>query len=133
MVVWNVRIGPNSVTSLHSQFYDTTTLVVGSINGIVTILDTESGMILNQYVPRRSADHTKWDRGLGTTINMSPDGLMRVTVHEHVGDCVDSSLQEIPRKNRPPILCLRTGMTNLVTTHPDGRIQLWTFNLNSHS
>lgn len=120
-LLWSVRIGPNSVTSLHSQFYDESTLFVGSINGVITVLDTGFGVMLKQYVVAQGAKHTRQERADKTRIKLSPA--------EHVGISMDSSLEEIPRKNRPPVLCLRTGMTKLVTTHPDGSIGLWHFKL----
>lgn len=95
--------------------------MIGSINGTITILDTASGVILRQLVVSQGAAQSKQESVDEAKANLA--------VAEHRGSNMESSLEEVPRKSRPPVLCLRTGMTKIVTTHPDGRIRLWQFEL----
>ncbi|MCO5569990.1 hypothetical protein L7F22_023705 [Adiantum nelumboides] len=116
-LLWTVRVGPSSVTSLHSPSYDASTLVTGDINGVITILDTSSGAV----VRRLAVAHTKQD---------SLDKSKRSSVAAELARA-DISLPSkgIPSNIRSPILCLKAGMTRIVTSHPDGMIRIWQFSL----
>ena len=121
--LWSVRVAPSSITSLHMASYDTTTLYVGSINGIITLLDSESGTMLKHCAVTRG--------GKDCVLRKETRADGSLSLKSFAGKLVDVSLEKllekIPGEQRLPILCLRAGMTRFVTTHPDGSIRLWHF------
>jgi hypothetical protein len=123
-LLWNIRVASNSITSLHLQFYDACTLFVGSINDVITILDSESGSVLKRYVVARRGKEMQRDESSSSSSSKSA-----VSDNGLVGMSFDSLPEKEPRVQRLPILCLRAGMTKLVTTHPNGIIRLWHFQL----
>ncbi|KAI5082896.1 hypothetical protein GOP47_0002639 [Adiantum capillus-veneris] len=120
-LLWTVRIGANCIASLHSPSYDATTLVTGGINGVITILDMGSGAVLRKFVVAHDETQTK-----GNSLNKSKGNS---GVAEHAQAKITYSSKGIPSNIRPPILCLKAGMTRIVTTHPDGMIRVWHFKL----
>ncbi|KAH7432963.1 hypothetical protein KP509_07G048100 [Ceratopteris richardii] len=122
-ILWSVRIGPNSVHSLHSQFYDTALVVAGTINGVISILDTQSGVILRTFVIAHGRKQMTMDK----KNSGESKGHLVVTGHSamDIGSSVEDSTSNVPL----PILCLKTGMTKIVTTHPDGMVRVSQFKL----
>ncbi|EEF44560.1 F-box and wd40 domain protein, putative [Ricinus communis] len=114
--VWETRVSPNVVYSLQHLSNDKSSLVVGGIDGVLRILDQNSGIILSSYV----IDH---DAG------SSSSGYSHGTIERRKGKSLPSEtiIDQIPRSSRPSITCLAVGMKKVVTTHNSKYIRVWKF------
>eukprot|EP01018_Ginkgo_biloba_P029031 Gb_18393 [translate_table: standard] len=95
---------------MNSQAIDSSTLVLGGIDGVLRIIDANSGQILSSYVPNAKMN------------NISDGMIAKCTASK-----VSSPLDKIPKIMRRPITCVAVGMKKVVTTHNDKNIMLWTF------
>lgn len=116
-LVWEKKVSPNVIYSMQGLQSDTSTLVVGGIDGILRVLDQTSGEILSSC----SMDQSN---GVGTR-NKSMYGEVERRKVKRLPE--DDDLDSIVRTARPPIRCLAVGMKKVVTTHNDKHIRVWRF------
>ncbi|KAF5736468.1 hypothetical protein HS088_TW14G00610 [Tripterygium wilfordii] len=115
--VWERQVSSNVVYSLQHQRNDTSTLVVGGIDGVLRVLDQNTGDVLSsctmdaQILPSCSESARVVERRKGRRLSEE-----------------DIHIDKIPRSTRPPITCLAVGMKKVVTTHNSKYIRLWKFN-----
>ncbi|KAH9606658.1 hypothetical protein KSS87_001440 [Heliosperma pusillum] len=96
---------------------DTSTLVVGGIDGVVRILDQNSGEVLSSCVmDERKAKSTPTKSLFGLVERKKVNRL-----------AYDANISDIPPTARPPIKCLAVGMEKVVTTHNSKYIRIWKF------
>lgn len=114
--LWKTRVSPNVVYSSQHMRCDTSTLVVGGIDGVLRVLDQNTGEILTSYV----MDH-------GTS---SSSGCTHGVIERKIGKRLphDYNIDRIPKTARPPITCLAVGMQKVITTHNSKNIRMWKFN-----
>ncbi|XP_031475276.1 F-box/WD-40 repeat-containing protein At3g52030 [Nymphaea colorata] len=110
---WETRASPNVLYSMHHLLNDTSSLAVGGIDGVLRIMDPNTGDVLSSYVP-------------GGVINRSTfsSGLVQRNVRSL---SQDSRIDVIPKKFRPPITSLAVGMEKVITAHNDKYIMMWKF------
>lgn len=115
--LWETRISPNVVYSLQHLQNDTSTLVVGGIDGALRVLDQNTGEVLSRCV---------MDIGSASSSSNKVSGVIERNEGRRLsaGCCID----RIPKTIRPPITCLAVGMKKVVTTHNSKYIRLWKFN-----
>lgn len=110
-------MSPNIYSIQHLQ-NDTSTLVVGGIDGVVRILDQNNGNVVSSCVTKEDSLSTFQSPSGSRTI----ERLLGRRIHE------DAIIDNIPRSARPPITCLAVGMKKVVTAHGTPNIRLWKFN-----
>lgn len=113
--LWESRVSPNVIYSLQHLQNDRSSLAVGGIDGILRILDQNTGTVRSCCMmdSRLLSTH---QNGLGT-------------VEERRGKRLsdETPIDAIDRRNRPSITSLAVGMNKIVTTHNDKFIRLWKF------
>lgn len=109
-------MSPNVVYSLQHLSNDKSTLVVGGIDGVLRILDQDSGEVLSSYVMDHDASSSSSNYAHGEIKRRRGKKLS-----------VDANIDQIPRSVRPSITCLAVGMKKVVTTHNSKEIRLWKF------
>ncbi|OAY44852.1 F-box/WD-40 repeat-containing protein At3g52030 [Manihot esculenta] len=114
--LWETRVSPNVVYSLQHLSNDKSTLVVGGIDGVLRILDQDSGEVLSSYVMDHDASSSSSNYAHGEIKRRRGKKLS-----------VDANIDQIPRSVRPSITCLAVGMKKVVTTHNSKEIRLWKF------
>ncbi|XP_074308407.1 F-box/WD-40 repeat-containing protein At3g52030 [Silene latifolia] len=115
--LWEKRVSPNVVYSIQCLSNDPSTLVVGGIDGVVRILDQNSGEVLSSCVmDERKAKLTRTKSLFGLVERKEVNRL----------PC-DANISDIPLTARPPIKCLAVGMEKVVTTHNSKYIRIWKF------
>lgn len=114
--LWKTRVSPNVVYSLQHMRSDTSTLVVGGIDGVLRVLDQNTGEVLSCYV---------MDHGTSTS-----SGYTNGVIERKIGKRLpyDYNIDRIPKTVRPPITCLAVGMQKVITTHNIKNIRMWKFN-----
>lgn len=108
--LWETRVSPSVIYSMHSHAIDSSTLVVGGIDGVLRIIDANSGQILSSYV---------------ATAKMTSISDGRIA--KFPAAKVSSPVDKIPKSLRRPITCVGVGLNKVVTVHNDKNIMLWTF------
>ncbi|KAK9128771.1 hypothetical protein Syun_017568 [Stephania yunnanensis] len=114
--LWDNRISPNVIYSLQHLPSDTSSLAAGGIDGVLRVLDQNTGKILSSYVVDESTARA--------SSNKSHSTKKKKAVKLAEGTSLDS----IPKTMRPPITCLAVGMKKVVTTHNSNVIRVWKFN-----
>ncbi|XVF33693.1 hypothetical protein REPUB_Repub17cG0190300 [Reevesia pubescens] len=116
--LWETRISSNVLYSMHHLRNDKSTLVVGGIDGVLRVLDQNTGEVLSRCV-------------IGDERPTSSSGNMHVLSEKKKGIRVleDAQIDRIPRTVRPPITCLAVGMKKIVTAHNSKYIRIWKFNM----
>lgn len=117
--VWETRVSPNVLYSMHHLRNDKSTLVVGGIDGVVRIVDQDSGEVLSRWMMEQNGN---------TSLNRSTVNSVVFEKKKATKIFVDDRLYLMP--NRPPIFCLGVGMQKLVTAHNDRYIRVWKFGSN---
>ncbi|XXG87060.1 hypothetical protein AAC387_Pa11g1845 [Persea americana] len=116
--LWESRISSNVIYSMGHMRNDTSTLVVGGIDGVLRALNQNTGELLSNYVvDKHTTKATSRNDKLGVVEKMKVRA---------VG--VDASTESIPKQLRPPIPCVAVGMRKVVTTHNGKYIRMWRFN-----
>ncbi|XP_022149896.1 F-box/WD-40 repeat-containing protein At3g52030 isoform X2 [Momordica charantia] len=113
--LWESRVSPNIVYSLRHLQNDRSSLAVGGIDGILRILEQNTGTVRSCCIMDSRLLST-YQNGLGV-------------VEERIGKRVsyETPIDAINRRNRPQITSLAVGMNKIVTTHNDKFIRLWKF------
>lgn len=114
--VWETRVSPNVIYSVHHLSNDTSTLAVGGLDGVLRILDQRTGDILSSLVMDDATISIK-----------SANDNQKVSEKKARSLPENACLYKVPRFLRPPITCLSVGMKKIVTTHNDKFIRIWRF------
>ncbi|XVE74192.1 hypothetical protein DITRI_Ditri11bG0179200 [Diplodiscus trichospermus] len=114
--LWKTRISSNVLYSLHHFRNDKSTLVVGGIDGVLRVLNQNTGEVLSSCIIG--------DEGL-----RSSSGNTHAFIEKKKGTRLseDAQIDRIPRSARPPITCLAVGMKKVVTAHNSKYIRMWNF------
>lgn len=112
--LWEKKISTNVIYTMQAMHNDKSTLVVGGIDGVLRILNQNTGEILSscimdRKVPTNSSNKILSERRRGRRISE------------------DTQIDIILRTIRPPITCLAVGMKKVVTAHSDKNIRVWNF------
>ncbi|GMH04404.1 hypothetical protein Nepgr_006243 [Nepenthes gracilis] len=118
-MLWENRVSPNVIYTMQNLQHDTSTLVVGGIDGVLRILDQNTGDVLSRCVMQGG-------HGVPTSSSKSSYGAVETKRVERLLE--DASIDSIPWTDRPPIKCLAVGMKKVITTHNGKYIRLWKFN-----
>ncbi|KAE8727473.1 F-box/WD-40 repeat-containing protein [Hibiscus syriacus] len=116
--LWGTRISSNVVYSLNHLQSDNSTLVVGGIDGVLRVLNQDTGKVLSRCV-------IDDERPISSSRNM------HASIEKKKGLRLsdDAEIDQIPRACRPPITCLAVGMKKVVTAHNSKYIRMWKFNM----
>ncbi|XVF73597.1 hypothetical protein PTKIN_Ptkin12aG0215100 [Pterospermum kingtungense] len=116
--LWETRISSNVLYSMHHLWNDKSTLVVGGIDGVLRVLDQNTGEVLSSCV-------------IGDERPTSSSRDTHVVIEKRRGTRLldDAQIDRIPRTARPPITCLAVGMKKVVTSHNSRYIRMWKFNM----
>lgn len=112
-VLWERRVSPNVLYSLGHMQYDTSTLVVGGIDGVLRVLDQSTGELVSSYIMEQPV------------ASASSSGGIEKRKGRRLSE--DAQIDSIPRAARPQITCLAVGMKKVVTAHNEKQIRLWKF------
>ncbi|KAH7682908.1 F-box domain-containing protein [Dioscorea alata] len=110
--LWETRASPNVIYGVHHLANYSSSLAVGGLDGVLRILNQDTGEVLSSFVA--DAAPTRNDRD-----------VVEVIKGRSLAD--DSNLDSIPRYRRPPITRLAVGMNKIVTTHGQKYIRMWRF------
>ncbi|KAL5697615.1 hypothetical protein ACHQM5_028739 [Ranunculus cassubicifolius] len=113
--LWKKQVSLSKIYSVQHMQKDESSVVVGGRDGVLRIVDQDTGEILSSYVI--DDDSTRLDmienrfveREKGRTIS------------------IDENLDRIPKARRPAITCLAVGMQKVITTHADKVVRVWKF------
>ncbi|XP_038989798.1 F-box/WD-40 repeat-containing protein At3g52030 isoform X2 [Phoenix dactylifera] len=108
--LWEVRASSNVIYATQHLSSDTSTLVVGGLDGVLRILNQSTGEIISSLVVNASLKDNK------EVVEKKASVLSGV-----------SFVESIPRCLRPPITCLAVGMRKVVTTHNEKFVRVWRF------
>uniref|UniRef100_A0A803LC29 F-box domain-containing protein n=1 Tax=Chenopodium quinoa TaxID=63459 RepID=A0A803LC29_CHEQI len=117
--LWNLRVSPNAIYSMQHLRHDKLTLVVGGVDGVLRILDQNTGEILTKCVMDQSNPKLTSTRSLYGSVERRK--VKRLTENAIIG--------LIPVTARPPVKCLAVGMGKVVTVHSTEYIRMWKFNV----
>ncbi|KAL6565625.1 hypothetical protein OROHE_004680 [Orobanche hederae] len=114
--VWETRVSPNVLYSMHQLRSDRSTLVVGGIDGVLRIVDQDSGEVLSTCIPEQNSKVPN-----RPAVQNGPIIEKKKAIRLSEDDRIDLM------PNRPPITCLAVGMQKVVTSHGDKCIRVWKF------
>lgn len=112
-------MSPNVVYSMHHLRNDTSTLVVGGIDGVLRIVDQVTGEVISRCIMDDSSTVLHCSTERFGTVQIESRKLKRLSE--------DDRIDLMPRASRPQITCLAVGMEKVVTTHNDKYIRVWKF------
>ncbi|KAH0466480.1 hypothetical protein IEQ34_003718 [Dendrobium chrysotoxum] len=115
--LWETRVSPNVIYSMHHLACDSSTLAVGGLDGILRILNQNTGETLSRFILNPST------KLVGSTSTSSPF-KMKIKAKAISSDI---EIHNIPRNQRPPITCLAVGLKKIVTAHNEKYLSLWRF------
>uniref|UniRef100_A0A5B7BI04 F-box domain-containing protein n=1 Tax=Davidia involucrata TaxID=16924 RepID=A0A5B7BI04_DAVIN len=113
--LWITRASPNVLYSMHHLRNDRSSLVVGGIDGVLRILDQDTGEVLSRCIMDESS----------RVSNFSKDGVIKRKKARRLSE--DTRIDLTSKTSRPSIRCLAVGMQKVVTTHNDKYIRIWKF------
>ncbi|KAJ0989002.1 hypothetical protein J5N97_007358 [Dioscorea zingiberensis] len=113
-LLWETRASPNVIYSVRHLASDSSELAVGGLDGVLRILNQNTGEVLSSFV----ADSGQ----INSTTNL---GVVEAIEGRALAE--DTNIDSIPRYRRPPITCLAVGMKKIVTTHRGKYIRMWKF------
>ncbi|CAH2080643.1 unnamed protein product [Thlaspi arvense] len=101
--LWNNRVSPNVIYSMHHLRSDKSTLVVGGIDGVLRFLDQDTGKVFSRCIMNETS----------SVSNSAIDsyGVVRIRKAKRLSE--DARIDLLPRTCRPPIRCLAVGMQKL--------------------
>lgn len=97
---------------------DTSTLVVGGIDGILRLLNQNDGKTVACF---------SMDDKLLSTFQSPSGSVQRIKGQRLPEDDLINIEHLVCRTDRPSITCLAVGMKKIVTTHNTNDIRLWKF------
>ncbi|XP_051145461.1 F-box/WD-40 repeat-containing protein At3g52030 [Andrographis paniculata] len=118
--LWDTRVSPNVIYSMHHLQNDKSTLVIGGIDGVLRVIDQDSGEIISRYIvdENRNPSH----RSTSKNQNPSIEHKQAIRLSED-----DQDRLYLTPSSRPPITCLCVGMQKVVTAHGNKHIRVWKF------
>ena len=114
--LWEPRVSPNVIYSVHHLPGDTATLAVGGIDGVLRLICQRTGDIIRSIIvdTDRPAESTSRSR--------------HQTEKKRVREVApDAQLDNISTRLRPQITSLSVGMKKIVTTHGENYIRVLKF------
>uniref|UniRef100_A0A1D1YFX9 F-box/WD-40 repeat-containing protein At3g52030 n=1 Tax=Anthurium amnicola TaxID=1678845 RepID=A0A1D1YFX9_9ARAE len=114
--LWESRISSNVIYAVHHLSRDTSTLATGGIDGVLRVLNQQTGEVLSSYVT--AEDDT-------VALSSDGEGIKKYRVRAIPNDV---RIDSIPKSRRSSITCLAVGMKKIVTTHNERYIRLWGYN-----
>lgn len=120
-LLWETKVSWGAVCSMQHRRNDSSTLVVGGADGMLRLLDQNTGEVITKIV---------LDTGycvLPSTSPASSGGCYQNRVQRLRGRrcSPDAPIDSVPS---PPITCLAVGMKKVITTHSRDYIRSWEFN-----
>ncbi|XP_015067619.1 F-box/WD-40 repeat-containing protein At3g52030 isoform X2 [Solanum pennellii] len=117
--VWETRVSPNVIYSMHHLRNDTSTLVVGGIDGVLRTVDQVTGEVISRCIMDDST----------TVLHRSTErfGSVQIESRKVKRLSEDDRIDLMTRTSKPQITCLAVGMEKVVTTHNDKYIRIWKF------
>ncbi|EPS68600.1 hypothetical protein M569_06169, partial [Genlisea aurea] len=101
--LWESRVSPSSIYSVHHLRGDASILAVGGIDGVLRIVDQKNGEVLSRWMAAAEAESRV------EAVKLNDDDRIELM------------------RSRVPIFCLSVGMQKIVTVHGDRGIRLWKF------
>ncbi|KOM42504.1 hypothetical protein LR48_Vigan05g010800 [Vigna angularis] len=117
-LLWSSRVCPNVIYSLQHMQNDTSTLVVGGIDGILRLLNQNDGKTVACF---------SMDDKLLSTFQSPSGSVQRIKGQRLPEDDLINIEHLVCITDRPSITCLAVGMKKIVTTHNTSDIRLWKF------
>lgn len=115
--LWHTRVSPNVIYSMHHLRNYTSTLVIGGIDGVLRIVDQNTGEVLSSCILDKNSSES-----------IRPEASNKVATRKkgrRISE--DTRLDLMPKAFRPSINCLAVGFQKVVTTHDDNYIRVWKF------
>ncbi|KAL5543624.1 hypothetical protein UlMin_007408 [Ulmus minor] len=112
--LWEKKVSPNIIYSLGHVRNDKSWLVVGGIDGVLRVLDQNTGAVLSGVVSEGNISSSQ-----------GRNGVLERKKGRRLAE--DTRIDKVPLRYRPPITCLAVGMKKVVTTHNSKDIRLWKF------
>ncbi|KAL5697489.1 hypothetical protein ACHQM5_028622 [Ranunculus cassubicifolius] len=113
--LWKKRVSRSKICSVQHMQKDTSSVVAGGMDGVVRIVNQDTGKIESSYV-------------LGDDSMSSADNTDHVVERE--GRMISNDFvtaESVPKTRRPDITCLAVGMQKVITTHNNKIIRVWKF------
>ncbi|KAH0730853.1 hypothetical protein KY285_003914 [Solanum tuberosum] len=117
--LWETRVSPNVIYSMHHLMNDTSTLVVGGIDGVLRTVDQVTGEVISRCIMDDSTTALHRSTERFGTVQIERRKVKRLSE--------DDRIDLMPRSSKPQITCLAVGMEKVVTTHNDKYIRVWKF------
>ncbi|XP_049377999.1 F-box/WD-40 repeat-containing protein At3g52030 [Solanum stenotomum] len=117
--LWETRVSPNVIYSMHHLMNDTSTLVVGGIDGVLRTVDQVTGEVISRCIMDDSTTALHRSTERFGTVQIERRKVKRLSE--------DDRIDLMPRTSKPQITCLAVGMEKVVTTHNDKYIRVWKF------
>ncbi|KAM5562956.1 F-box/WD-40 repeat-containing protein [Rosa sericea] len=123
-LLWETRVSWGAVCSMQHRRNDASTLVVGGMDGVLHLVDQNTGKVVTKIV----LDTSYCVLPSSKPASSSSGGCYQNMVIQRLrGKRIspDADIVSIPA---PPITCLAVGMKKLITTHDRDYIRTWKFN-----
>ncbi|CAH9085376.1 unnamed protein product [Cuscuta epithymum] len=114
--LWENRVSPNVLNSMHHLRNDKSTLVVGGIDGVLRVVDQDSGEVMSLHIMGEERSHA-------SSGSSGRSMIVRKVKKLSSGDRIDL----LSIACRPKITCLAVGMQKVVTAHNQNYINVWKF------
>ncbi|XP_031113760.1 F-box/WD-40 repeat-containing protein At3g52030 [Ipomoea triloba] len=115
--LWEERVSPNVLYSMHHLRNDKSTLVIGGIDGVLRVVDQDSGEVIATHIMEESS----------SSRSASRPSDRNLTVRKAKKISSSDRIDLMSKACRPRITCLAVGMRKVVTTHNDNYIRVWKF------
>lgn len=128
--LWEDRVSPNVLYSMHHLRNDTSTLVVGGIDGVLRVLDQHSGKVIATRIMEESSSSSHFTTRImeeSSSSSASRPSYRNITVRKVQNLSSTDRIDLMSKACRPRITCLAVGMQKVVTTHNDNSIRVWKF------
>ena len=116
--LWEKRLSPNVIYSINHLKNDTSTLVVGGLDGVLRVVDQDTGEVLSACIMDETNSSSSGSKGWSHEVAEMKQ-VRRLPE--------DARIDILPVASRPPITCLAVGMKKVVTMNNDKYIRVWKF------
>lgn len=113
--VWETRSSSNITYSIGHLSADSGTLAVGGIDGVLRILDQNTGETISRLI--------------STPSSSSPSPSSIVQRRKTLLLPTDTRIDNLAKSTRPSISCLAVGTKKIVTVHDDKYVRMWKFGI----
>nr|GMD59568.1 F-box/WD-40 repeat-containing protein At3g52030 [Ipomoea batatas] len=117
--LWEGRVSPNVLYSMHHLRNDKSTLVIGGIDGVLRVVDQDSGEVIATHIMEESSSSSSSSASRPSDRNVTVRKVKKISSSDRI-DLMSKAC-------RPRITCLAVGMRKVVTTHNDNYIRVWKF------